>query len=203
MATAPPLARDRLIGLAYVSPNLVKSMEGQANRPPRLPPRTPPEQLDEELGRICAVLTELIDIDIFAWPGTDGDPAEEEVKRAASVLADRLCGATSDPIIRNAQEERQLSALRSWFEANEYHNVYLNLHPKPALQKAMRQDSRLAIQLLDPLNRIDPQTLVSCGRTYGGNLHKLEPKELATVPLHGLPQRLKRSQPMQYPFPIE
>ena len=99
MATAPPLARDRLIGLAYVSPNLVKSMEGQANKPPRLPPRMPPEQLDDELGRICAVLTELIDIDIFAWLGTDGDPAEEEVKRAASVLADRLCGATSDPII--------------------------------------------------------------------------------------------------------
>ena len=56
MATAPPLARDRLIGLAYVSPNLVKSMEGQPNRPPRLPPRMPLEQLDDELERICDVL---------------------------------------------------------------------------------------------------------------------------------------------------
>ena len=123
MATAPPLARDRLIGLAYVSPNLVNSMEGQANRPPRLPPRMPPEKLSDELDRICDVLTELIDIDIFAWLGTVEDPAEEEVKRAASVLADRLCGATSDPIIRNAQQKRQLTALRTWFEANDYHFV--------------------------------------------------------------------------------
>ena len=120
MATAPPLARDRLIGLAYVSPNLVRSMEGQANRPPRLPPRMPPEQLSDELERICDVLTELIDIDIFSWLGTDEDPAEEEVIRAASVLADRLCGAISDPIIRNAQEKRQLSTLRTWFDANSY-----------------------------------------------------------------------------------
>lgn len=36
MATAPPLARDRLIGLAYVTPNLVNSMEGKTNIPSRL-----------------------------------------------------------------------------------------------------------------------------------------------------------------------
>ena len=123
MATAPPLARDRLIGLAYVAPNLVNSMEGKANKPPRLPPRMPPEQLHDELERICDVLAELIDIDIFTWLETDEEPAEEEVKRAASVLADRLCGAISDPIIRNAQERRQMAALRAWLEANDYHFV--------------------------------------------------------------------------------
>ena len=36
MATAPPLARDRLIGMAYVTPNLVNSMEGKTNIPSRL-----------------------------------------------------------------------------------------------------------------------------------------------------------------------
>ncbi len=123
MATAPPLARDRLIGLAYVSPNLVKSMEGIASKPPRLPPRMPPEQLEDELERLCDVLAELIDIDIFPWLGADDAPAEEEVKRAASVLADRLCGATSDPIIRNAQEKRPIEALRTWFESNDYQYV--------------------------------------------------------------------------------
>lgn len=123
MATAPPLARDRLIGLAYVTPNLVNSMEGKANIPSRLPPRMPPGQLRDELERICDVLIELIDIDIFTWLVTDEYPTEEEVKRAASVLADRLCGAISDPIIRNAQEQRQLASLRAWFETNGYHYV--------------------------------------------------------------------------------
>lgn len=98
MATAPPLARDRLIGLAYVTPNLVNSMEGKTNIPSRLPPRMPPGQLRDELERICDVLIELIDIDIFTWLVTDEYPTEEEVKRAASVLADRLCGAISDPM---------------------------------------------------------------------------------------------------------
>ncbi|MBX3000331.1 MAG: XamI family restriction endonuclease [Caldilineaceae bacterium] len=123
MATAPPLARDRLIGLAYVTPNLVKSMEGRPDLPPRIPPRIPSSQLDDELGRISEVLGELIDIDIFPWLSTNSEPSAEEVNRAASVLADRLCGAISDPIIRNAQEQRQKGALRAWFEANQYQYV--------------------------------------------------------------------------------
>ena len=36
MATCPPIARDRLIGLAGVSPNLVKSMEKDARVPPKM-----------------------------------------------------------------------------------------------------------------------------------------------------------------------
>ena len=82
-------------------------------------------------------------------------------------------------------------------------NVYLNLYPKPALRNALRRDGALALQLLDLLNRIDPQTLVSCGRTYGGNLHKLEPNELANVPLHDLPQTLRRAQPVQNSLSLE
>ncbi len=35
MATAPPIARDRLIGLAGVSPNLVRSMELEKRIPPQ------------------------------------------------------------------------------------------------------------------------------------------------------------------------
>lgn len=120
MATAPPLARDRLIGLAYVTPNLVHSMEGKSNTSPRIPPRISATQLNDELERMSEVLGELIDIDIFPWLGADSEPGEEEVNRAASVLADRLCGAISDPIIRNAQEQRQKAALRAWLQANQY-----------------------------------------------------------------------------------
>jgi len=36
------------------------------------------------------------------------------------VIADRLCGAVADPIIRNAQERRQLHAIATWLEAKGY-----------------------------------------------------------------------------------
>ncbi len=52
MATAPPIARDRLIGLAGVSGNLVKNME-QKNR---LPPRMKETKLDEQLAAIGEVI---------------------------------------------------------------------------------------------------------------------------------------------------
>jgi type II restriction enzyme len=35
-------------------------------------------------------------------------------------VADRLCGAVANPIIRNAQEKRQLAAIKSWLEARGY-----------------------------------------------------------------------------------
>src|SRR3972149_11338680 len=37
MVTAPPLARDRLMGLAHVSKSLIGVLEGKENIPPRLP----------------------------------------------------------------------------------------------------------------------------------------------------------------------
>jgi hypothetical protein len=41
MATCPPLARDRLIGLAYTSKNLVSVMEDKRAIPVRMPPPPP------------------------------------------------------------------------------------------------------------------------------------------------------------------
>ena len=47
MATCPPIARDRLIGLAGVSPNLVKNMEEEQ----RVPPNMKAAELLEQLNR--------------------------------------------------------------------------------------------------------------------------------------------------------
>ena len=116
MATAPPLARDRLIGLAGVSTGLVRSLEIEK----RLPSRMAAGRVDAELGRIVDVIARLLDIDIFPWLKTDRTPSTEEGYRAATVVADRLCGAISDPLIRNAQEQRQLAALRQWLENRGY-----------------------------------------------------------------------------------
>jgi hypothetical protein len=62
MATAPPIARDRLIGLAGVSPNLVRSMENGK----RIPPQMKDAIVNAELSKIGEIISQLADQDIFA-----------------------------------------------------------------------------------------------------------------------------------------
>ena len=119
MAAAPPIARDRLIGLAGVSPNLVKNMEEKQ----RIPPRADIATLDAELTKISQIIARLLDKDIFPWLGSGQQPMETEVQRAATIVADRLCGAISDPIVRNAQERRQLAMIKQWLEQRDYSYV--------------------------------------------------------------------------------
>jgi hypothetical protein len=116
MSTCPPIARDRLIGLAGVSPNLVKSMEVDE----RLPSRMKPAELQADMQKMGTIIEKMADPDIFVWLGRKEPATESEVHRAATVVADRLCGAVADPIIRNAQERRQLAAIAAWLEARGY-----------------------------------------------------------------------------------
>lgn len=116
MATAPPIARDRLIGLAGVPPGLVFAMENDL----RIPPKMKEAALTSALEKIGAVITKLADRDLFIWLDTDRQPEHADVRRAATIVADRLCGAAADPIIRNSQESRQLKLLREWLEYREY-----------------------------------------------------------------------------------
>jgi len=119
MATAPPIARDRLIGLAYVSPNLVRSMELEK----RIPPQMKPDEVKKELRKMGKVIRELADKDIFPWLDSKKNPSKEELYRAATIVADRLCGAVADPIIRNAQEKRQLASMKKWLEDRKYIHI--------------------------------------------------------------------------------
>lgn len=123
MATAPPLARDRLAGLAYVNRSLINSMEGTKKHPPRIPPRISEDDLMGQLERICDIIEGLIDEDLCPWKNTENEPLEDEIERAALVLADRLSRTTTDPIIRNAQEKRQLKTLHEWLERHDYEHV--------------------------------------------------------------------------------
>ena len=116
MATAPPIARDRLIGLAGVSSNLIDNMENDN----RLPPRMAPDVLEQSLINIARIIMRIADRDLFPWLDTTDEPTEQEVLRSATVVADRLCGASTDPIVRNAQEIRQLGILKQWLEAKGY-----------------------------------------------------------------------------------
>jgi hypothetical protein len=119
MSTCPPLAVDRLIGLAGVSRNLVKVMEKDG----RLPPRMSQRELNHDLEKIGKIIEKMADPDIFVWLERGDDPSEQELYRAATIVADRLCGAVANPIIRNAQEKRQLIAIGEWLTNLSYRNL--------------------------------------------------------------------------------
>ena len=116
MATCPPLAVDRLIGLAGVPANLVKVME----KDQKMPSRMSQQEADSALGKISTTIQRMADPDIFVWLERGDTPSEQERYRAATIVADRLCGAVANPIIRNAQERRQLAAIAEWLEGQEF-----------------------------------------------------------------------------------
>lgn len=119
MSTCPPLARDRLVGLAGVSSNLVEKME----KDHCLPPRMGQQELDNDLRKIGEIIVRLADPGLFVWLGRQKGPTEKELYRAATIVADRLCGAEANPIIRNAQEQRQISAIGDWLSGERYRYV--------------------------------------------------------------------------------
>ena len=133
MSTCPPLARDRLIGLADSSKNFVGQLEKG-----KLPPRISAKLLDENLQRIVGILSRMLDVDIFPWLAEARRPTEEERYRSSTIVADRLCGAVAEPIVRNAQEKRQLALIGKYLIGRGY-----TQKAHPAAQ---------------PLNRMQPGT---------------------------------------------
>jgi type II restriction enzyme len=99
MSTCPPLAVDRLIGLARVPSNVVYRIENEK----KLPSRLKGAALDAELRKIGNIIERMADPDIFVWLNRSAAPTKEEIHRAATIVADRLCGSVANPIIRNAQ----------------------------------------------------------------------------------------------------
>lgn len=119
MSTCPPLAVDRLNGLAKVPRGLVTHLEKTRS----LPTNMSQGDARTHLQRIGSVIARLADPDIFVWLGRTEPPNEIEVYRAATIVADRLCGAVANPIIRNAQEKRQLAAIAAWLESRGYRHL--------------------------------------------------------------------------------
>jgi hypothetical protein len=121
MSTCPPLARDRLIGLADSTKNFVGCLEAGA-----LPVQISPELLEQHLGKISSILSRMLDVDIFPWLQEKRRPTKEERYRSSTIVADRLCGAIADPIVRNAQEKRQLALIEKYLTERGYK---LKAHP--------------------------------------------------------------------------
>ena len=132
MCTAPPLAVDRLIGLADASKNLVGRMEDG-----KLPTKMNAADLNAELTKLCRIISRLLDRDIFPWLDAAKDPTDHERDRASTIVADRLCSAVANPIVRNAQEQRQLKLVGDWLDARGYRK-----QAHPGGQAADRNGSR-------------------------------------------------------------
>ena len=115
MATTPPIARDRLIGLSEVKPSFVRAMEEG-----RFLQRLSEQEKEARLNRIVKVLEKLLDLELFPWIQNAGTPTVEELKVAECIMADRLCGSLSDPIIRNEQEKRQLKVIGDFLVSEGY-----------------------------------------------------------------------------------
>lgn len=110
MCTVPPLARDRLTGLGKLNNSFLKVIEDTRNFPPKMKK----ELIMENLSHISDIFTSLIDDDIFPWVEVNKQPTEKELYRASSIVADRVCGAVANPIIKNAQEQRQLALIEEY-----------------------------------------------------------------------------------------
>jgi hypothetical protein len=86
----------------------------------KLAARMKAELIDENLGKICHIIAKLLDHDIFPWLDARKDPSEHERDRASTIVADRLCSAVANPIVRNAQEQRQLAFVGEYLDRRGY-----------------------------------------------------------------------------------
>lgn len=78
----------------------------------RLPPKMAQAELNRDLKKIGQTIEQMADPDLLIWLGLKTDPTERELFRAATLVADRWCGAEeTNPILRNAHEKRQLCAV--------------------------------------------------------------------------------------------
>ena len=118
MATTPPIAKARLVGFSGVKPSFLESMEAG-----KLPVRMSEAETVRSMERIIFVVNKLIDKELFPWLATKENPDAETLRVAECIVADRLCGTMSDPIIRNEQERRQLAVIEKFLILYGYERI--------------------------------------------------------------------------------
>jgi hypothetical protein len=76
--------------------------------------------LTPHLTGMVKVIRRLLDPDIFVWIPRKREPTAKERHRASTIVADRLTGAVANPIIKNAQEKRQLKVIEAYLIKKGY-----------------------------------------------------------------------------------
>lgn len=129
MVTAPPLAQDRLIGLSYTKKTLLKTLEEG-----KIPRGGISLEIHESISRMAEVIKKMLDEELFPWLLSNAITSQQR-RRSASIVADRLTGVLSDPMIRNAQENRQLNVISDYLKSKGYTYVdkvtsFVTMQPK-------------------------------------------------------------------------
>jgi type II restriction enzyme len=115
MSCCPPLAVDRLVGLAGVDKNLAKKMElGE------LPEKMGAAALTLQLQRITEVVSTLLDREILVWIRGGRAPTTTERYRASAIVAGRMYRTVANDRLRGAWSNHQLSALRAYLGSRGY-----------------------------------------------------------------------------------
>jgi hypothetical protein len=52
-------------------------------------------EIDHEIVKVTDIVEKMADPDIFAWLGREEPPTQIEIHLAATIVADRLCGAVA------------------------------------------------------------------------------------------------------------
>ena len=65
-------------------------------------------------------------------------------------------------------------------------NSFLMLYPKAALAEHLGKDAARREELWNMLLEISSEEIMQAGRSYGGGLQKIEPRELGNVPCRAL-----------------
>ncbi len=115
MSTAPPLARERLAGLARAEKSVVLALEQD-----RLPGRMSPSELDAQLARICRVIRGTLDPDLFSWLGSHDPPAPAQRRLAVLAVANRLCDSLARDFLRQACRRHDLGLVQRWLTDRGY-----------------------------------------------------------------------------------
>ena len=85
MACCPPIAVDRLVGLANTSKSFIKVLEKG-----KVPVNMRRDEISRHLKRIVGIFARLLDPDIFTWISEKRPPIKKEIYRASTIVADRL-----------------------------------------------------------------------------------------------------------------
>lgn len=117
--TCPSIAKDRLIGLSDANRSLVNRMEKKNG----LSPNMSPTNINENLKRIAEVLNNMFDVEILPWLKDGSKPQRRDIEIASLIIADRLSTSIANPLIRNAQESRQLDKVESFLKNQGYSNI--------------------------------------------------------------------------------
>lgn len=119
--TAPPLAIDRLAGLAYTNRGFITRMEKG-----KIPTNMDEKSIMQQLNTVSSIINKLLDYYLFPWIKQGVTPSAQSLNRSAAIVSDRMTGSLADPIIRNSQEQRQLDAIYKYLKNKGYRYIPSN-----------------------------------------------------------------------------